>query len=268
MAEPGFEWTELYTEIAEKIKTGGEQWIKDAVRSLVPDLLPKSFYQSKDAKHEAGDLRDSYDPFSFFALFNYDDEKRIKILNVIKGSGMITGEIPDLFHGIPSIYNPHIDIPSRALDFSEWERSKVIDKLWKLFNAAMAYADSVDQQKYEAFIVEFDAVKAFYGSGWFTTTSILYEMRPDVFLPLDSNTRRLLSKSDPPSDWDSFWKESYSDILKGTAPTAEQYLKILDHVSKLIDEQKLGDGIISFPALSYNAWKESSLLRTADKRGK
>lgn len=96
MATPGFEWIELYKNIAQNIngEADKQQWIINAVKCLVPketeksgrrtskklttpDLLPDSFYK-KDGKHEESNLRDSYDPFSFFALFNYNDEALAK----------------------------------------------------------------------------------------------------------------------------------------------------------------------------------------------
>ena len=280
-SRPGFEWTDLYKEIAETIakSTEKKQWIKDAVSLLVPketensgrrtskklttpDLLPDSFYK-KDGKHEESNLRDSYDPFSFFALFNYNDEKRIKILKTLKESGKISKEIPDLFHGIPSIYNSHVDYPSRSNDFNEDMRSAVVNELWELFDAAMKYKDSPNTTEGGTFATKYDVVKDRYGSRWFTTTSILYEMCPDVFLPLDSNTREFLLKY-PDLPKDDAWKDWERSILTGTAPTGEQYLDLITRVNALITPRKLGEGITDFPTLSHNAWKESLLLRTED----
>ena len=280
MANPGFEWTELYKAIADKIATAtdGKQWIKEVVELLVPqktgkaskngnpimtpDLLPESFYKSKDVKHEAGNLRDSYDPFSFFALFNYNDEKRIQILDALKEKIGVS-EIPPLFHGIPSIYNSHVDYPHRAKDFNETLRPDVVTELWALFDAAMTYAASLNAKDRGEFVKKYDAVKDRYGSGWFTTTSILFEMRPNVFLPLDSKTRLFLLKY--PDLQKEEWGKEERCILAGTAaPTGEQYLGIIKHVQNLLNDKKLGEGITTFPTLSHNAWKESLLLRTED----
>ena len=283
MAAPGFEWIELYKKIAQKIngEADKQKWIITAVKCLVPketgkkgktgkpimtpDLLPDSLYNNAKAQHNENNLRKNYDPFSFFALFNYNDGKRIKILKTLNNNGFISDKIPDLFHGIPSIYNSHVDFPSPGtMDLSDTDRDNVVTALWNLFEAAMMYKGSPNATEGETFVTKYDDVKGRYGSGWFTTTSILYEMRPDVFLPLDSNTREFLLKYPDLPKKEKEWDSDERRILTGTAPSGGEYLKLIVHVKDLIDKKKLGDGISSFPSLSYNAWKESLLLRAKD----
>ena len=242
----GFEWMELYSTIAKRI-ADDVSFIGKTLQFLQEEgELPKAFTDG------AGNIRDDVDPFSFFALLNFDAGKRRKILGIIQTNanelGLAPFEIPKRFNGIPGIRH--------SAGFFKTENGKRNEHLWELFRAAMKY-DRFDP----SFKVAFNKVKELYGSHWFATTTVLFEMQPDVFLPLDDKTRHYLLDRAEKKGWGPFKTENLK-ILKGTAPTAEQYLAIQEYVrGKIAGTPSDLEGIAGFAQLSYEAWRSSSFAQ-------
>ena len=98
---PGFEWMELYSTIAKRIADDGS-FIGKTLQFLQEEgELPKAFTDG------AGNIRADVDPFSFFALLNFDAGKRRKILGIIQTNanelGIAPFKVPRRFNGIPGI---------------------------------------------------------------------------------------------------------------------------------------------------------------------
>ena len=314
----GFEWKDLYERISKALFSkithsatssvpavdafgtaagSGINLKYDQAQSLVTNvlkklkrkqLLPES-YQTTD-ENGGKTVRENVDPFSFFALFNYDDDVRTTVLPDILSEILGTTEkVPVRISGIPSIHNPYMDYPAMSKKYDELltaekkkgnaktvakqnamkqfdhatdnGRASHVAKLWHLFYAAIDYASpppTMENGK-DFFINAFNDVRNLYDKGRMTLTSILYEMDPSTFLPLDANTRNFLKEKLPTiSDWPSGDDISYKDVLNQKVPTGEQYLAIINAVNQKLDS-KDGDktlkGIGSFWELSYVAWE-------------
>ena len=279
-ASIGFEWINIYKKIAEMFadEENGKTFIQDILDGK--GLLTDSFKCDNNT-------RDNVDPFSFFALFNFNENKRKKILKVIldkinedKAENNKL-KMPSQFNGIPHIRASHLNFPSMANAAANTDaenntnKFEIIQRLWNLCIAAINY--NVNNDNNQTFIDAFDNVKKQYGKGWFTTTSILFEMRPDVFLPLDTNTRAYLKGKiseieNWPAETGTMTKSgkmktvSYSAVLDGTAPTAIQYLAILKAVSQnqdiIADLKSDGCEFSSdelFAQISQKAWTKSDM---------
>ena len=257
--DSGFKWNEIYSSIAQRIAEDGQNkddgFIEQTLQILkANEELPPTF------QDDSTSIRKDVDPFSFFALLNFDEGKRVKILKILKehasSLGLGTLEIPHKFHGIPSIRHPAV--------FFNTENSNRKEYLWELFKIAVEcskghYADGFEKA--------FDNVKQLYGSHWFTTTSVLFEMSSNSFLPLDLNTRTFLlgfEKKNP----ETFEKELLP-VLNGKAPSAAQYLAILEYVGNKLDrenasgnpKESIFKGIRTFAQLSHKAWRSSSFAQ-------
>ena len=262
---PGFEWIEIYSSIAKRI-ADDRSFIGKTLQ-----LLGKEGELTKSLKDDAGKIRDDVDPFSFFALLNFDEGKRRRILEIIEANadalGLAPFEIPWRFHGIPGIRHPAV--------FFKTGNGNRNEHLWELFRAAMMYANACDDEKEngtsevsESFEHAFATIRA---ENQFTPTTaiILFMMRPDTFLPLDADTRAFLKRN--VADQES-WPDGaspYEAVLReGKVQSAGQYLLLCSRVRGLIGRGWLktldGGTITSFAQIPYEAWRSSSLGQVFD----
>ena len=260
MAEPGFEWTELYPRIAEKLFEKKDD--APEARAIFLERFCKVI----------GDVPQSIagknDPFSFFELFHGGLtpptlQKRLKACTM-----ELLGEtkLPTVVHGIPSIN-------FRQFAFNKTNGDEIRTNLWFFFTSAMKYAKASDEEKKngasevsKSFKCAFATIQA---KNQFkpTTAMVLFMMRPDTFLPLDENARAFLAKNvSEPKDWPKGrGLPTYAAVLRGKAPSADQYLLLCSRVREKLSELKTreGDFIEDFVHLSYEA-----RLQNMDKQGK
>ena len=249
----GYEWGQIFSTIALRIAQDGKNKNGGFIERTLELLKDKKELTPAFFKDSSKDIiKDDVDPFSFFALLNFNGKKRKKILEIIQENastlGLASFKIPPIIYGIPKIRHP-------AVFFNEKpDRNK---KLWKLFCVAMKCNQSTFDPGFED---AFNDVKGLYGPNRFTTTIILFAMQPEVFLTLDENTRRFLSNPDNSLD------KSYKAILDGTAPDGGQYVQICASAKKdlLATDELANKGITSFAKLSYNAWKVALFLQAKD----
>ena len=239
---PGFEWINLYKTIAQKVADDHVLFNELFDKLGKQGLLTESFYQEKDPSR----IRQDLDPFSLFSLFNYDNDKRKTILKVIietinkeSKDDITTDILTTKFSGIPHVRKTNLFFPDHSAAPKQNEEKELIKKLWTLCNAAVKYNPDEDQNttNTQAFLNAFNDVKQLYGPSWFTTTMVLFAMRPDAFLPLDENTRAYLGKmirsiETWPDGTDEGGKKKipYAAVLKKNSakpPTAKQYLAIM-----------------------------------------
>lgn len=182
------------------------------------------------------------DPFTVFGLFNkgITNDNRIAILNQIKRLFNISASVPTDFDGIPVLNN----MSATFYYFSDGRGEKDIDNLWTLFQYAISYADT--QEDEAKFAAAFDTVVAQKGVSWNITMG-LYWIRPMTFINLDARNRKLLENNQ------SRFKPDI-DIMKmlKRMVSAENYLLLMDKTKVTMSEYK------SFPELSLDAWKMST----------
>ena len=269
MAEPGFEWTELYPRIAEKLFDKKDDtpearaiFIERACK-VIGDVPPS--------------IAGKNDPFSFFELFHGGCQS--KLPKRLKACAMeLLGEeyhIP-FVHGIPNIISLNFQFNNPKQEDGSPDTG-IRDALWDFFASAMKYANASDVEKKNGASEVFKSFKCAFATiqakGQFarTTAMVLFMMRPDTFLPLDKNTRAYLKENvSGPEDWPKGGGlPTYSAVLRGEkVPSADQYLLLCSHVRGKLARGELktpdGDAIEDFAHLSYTA----RLAGTKDKRGK
>lgn len=255
--KPGFEWTTLYPKIAKKLleKVSNENNIVDTICKRIADV-PKA-------------IKGKNDPFSFFALFH--GGLSLPTLQQRLKQACSALELNEETYTIPSV--PVRGIPSISFRSFEFNKEKSVDIrrcLWDFFVAAMNYADAQEKEPGSSPYEELkNKYKAIAKKEQFkpTTTVVLFLMRPETFLPLDSNTRAYLKKTwgSQPKDWptEENTDPTYTAVLNGTAPSAEQYLSLCEYVNGKLKELKTSDGrsISNFAELSHEAWQSSSFAQ-------
>lgn len=150
------------------------------------------------------------DPFTIFGLFNKSiyDSKRIEIICLIaKKLGASEFELPADFKGIPVVNNQR--------SYFVWDNNpEDNNKLWEIFNIAIGNDPKSNTNISNAF----DAAANIKGMGSQLPT-VLFWVRPDEFMPLDSNSRNYLNsigitaKNEHAKNWDNY-KKNILDAIK------------------------------------------------------
>ena len=255
MTKPGFEWTELYPRIAEKLFN---------MRDDLPESCAKVL---ESVCKEIGDVPKAIDgkndPFSFFALF-HGGLNPSTLRKRLKACSELLGEKPAIsfVRGIPKIL-------SCNCQFNKERREDVRSDLWDFFTAAMMYANAGDDEKKDdasevskSFKHAFATIQA---ENQFTPTTavVLFMMRPDTFLPLDADTRAYLTRNVADRESWSDGASPYEAVLReGKVPSADQYLLLCSRVREKIERGELktldSGTITSFAQISCEAWRSSS----------
>ncbi len=257
---PGFEWIDLYTEIANEIH---EKFSKSRDQPKNGKEFVKNVFNEKEKDFVKG----KHNPFALFASFNYQglkDQMQKDILKKItdaldkKPLCDKLSQFDSRTYGVPAIQ-------PRSRPFDGYQD----EDLWRLFDAAISYANSKsdeDKRKFEEI----------YGKTKITPTitMILFQMRPDVFLTLDSNMRAYLKgKEFQVEEWDKKKGRptgyiKCDSILGGTMPPAAQFLELCEKVRKWVTNkcQELGFSANSsekelFAQLSRIAWESTAFAQ-------
>jgi hypothetical protein len=270
MAEPGFEWTELYPQIAEKLFDK-----KDDTPEARAKFLERVCKIIGDVPQS---IAGKNDPFSFFELFHggLSSPTLQKRLKKCTKELLEESKLPTVVHGIPSI-----NFRQFAFNKTKQEdgnpNAGIREVLWNFFVAAMKYANASEDEKkngasevFRGFKHAFSTIQA---NNQFkpTTAMVLFMMRPDTFLTLDDNMRAYLKANvSEPEGWPKgAGLPTYAAVLRGgKVPSADQYLLLCSHVRGKLELGELktpdGDPIEDFAHLSHIA----RLAGTKDKRGK
>lgn len=233
-----FAWMDFYSELATALLK-----FADDRKTLIEKV--KAIYVNAGMKLPTLERDNNIvdiDPFTVFGLFNkgITNDNRIAILNQIKKLFNISASVPTDFDGIPVLNN----MSATFYYFSDGRGEKDIDNLWTLFQYAISYADT--QEDEAKFAAAFDTVVAQKGVSWNITMG-LYWIRPMTFINLDARNRKLLENNQ------SRFKPDI-DIMKmlKRMVSAENYLLLMDKTKVTMSEYK------SFPELSLDAWKMST----------
>ena len=192
-----FSWIKFYEELADKLFE-----YKDKRAELITKLelclnkfneisLQNSNRKAKTISVEDfcyTDLQDGnlsdIDPFTVFAIFNraqtYETKKNF-FESFKTAFGMIS-DIPSSTDGVPHADN------RRARFFNS---PNDIEKLWNIFVAAINLSNGRTEDD-SSFSNSFDSAEKINNVKW-NLTFALYWIRPNFFLPLDSNSRNFIS---------------------------------------------------------------------------
>ncbi|MBS4763743.1 MAG: AAA family ATPase [Brachyspira sp.] len=169
-------------------------------------------------------MGDYIDPFSIFALFNYQGiahQKKINILESIKNEFTIEVETPKIFDGIPAMniyklcfFNPK----SNAIQ-------NEINSLWELFEIAINYAKNNTNENRQNFIEKYDTINI--KGTKFKLTMGLFWIRPFNYINLDKTNIKFINYKLP----------NYSQNIK-TLPNGKEYLNLCDNLLEDIKKIK------------------------------
>ena len=240
-----FQWTKIYQELANKLLD-----YKDDRKTLL-SIIQKIF-QEIDMKYPFnynGKNLEDICPFTIFGCFNkgIKDENRIKILSLMKEEFGLYSEVPNSFEGVPVLNN------LRSWFFGDLHKNRKDDipNLWKMFEAAIKFADDNRIETQEIFKQIYETVKSQPVIKWNLSMG-LYWIRPYSYLNLDNRNRTFLKSNDMNREISDFDFKNMSDL---SIPTVDMYLKMIYACKKFFDSN---DIIKNFPELSYNAWKSTS----------
>lgn len=222
-----FDWTNFYMEFADKLlkyKNNREELI-EIIKSINSIDISKII------------MDDNIDPFSIFALFNYQGiahHKKINILESIKNEFKIEVETPKNFDGIPAM-----NIYKLRFFDTQGQQAKIdIEYLWNIFEASINYADNNTNENREAFIKYYDLAKDIKGVKWSLTMGLFW-IRPFKYVNLDKTNRKYIK----------FKLPNHSQNIK-QLPNGKEYINLCN---ELLEDIK--KNIKNLPELSEAAWK-------------
>jgi 5-methylcytosine-specific restriction protein B len=239
-----FVWTTYYTEFASKLLL-----FKDNRSDLL--LLLKDVYDSLGIKYpflDEGQPFDDICPFTIIGRFNkgITDENRMAIMNVLGDKLGVKSNVPNQFEGIPVLNN----MQTWFFGYRKKRKSDDISNLWDVFEAAIAFADHPSDITKSAFRSCYDKVLNQFGIKWNITMG-LYWIRPYFYLSLDERNRNYLCNYYQYAS-DVFAISNLKDL-----PDTDTYLNLISLCTTNFDKK---DSIVrSFPELSYEAWKKTTL---------
>lgn len=247
-------WIKFYKELAEKLldyKDNREDLVKNVEKIYE---LTKIKMPTLERDHQLVDI----DPFTVFGLFNKSamkDSNKVKILEAISEIFSVKAQVPTHFESIPTINN----LNATYYYFVGERDDGDIDNLWLLFENALAYAKNKTEEYKRQFIKYFNLVIAKKGNGNSKITGGLFWIAPEVYVNLDSRTRKYVFETDKvPAE---FINHNENDLNK---ISAEQYLEI---VNQLKDYLSSADTVMNdFVDLSYEAWRYSEEINEKKKR--
>lgn len=248
-----FEWIDFYTCLANKLLAYKND--RKLLIERIREVYNHSGIGMPTLDHDG--IPTDIDPFTVFGLFNKGISKanRKIIISNIAEVFSIDAEQPVEFDGIPVLNN--LNATFYAFNNDSRRKPGDIDRLWTLFDAALAYADSYDEENRELFVKAFDNVHGQFGLSWKLTMG-LYWIRPYAFLNLDSRNRWYMEFPEAVSP-------KVSETIKSmkSLPESEEYLELTALVKSSMENGAANCS--SLPELSYQAWIVSEKVNKENK---
>jgi DNA polymerase III delta prime subunit len=232
---PGFTWIPFYEEVATRLLAFRDDPADLAARLVtLSETVPNLGYLVSDqfADGGSGPIRE-IDPFTVMGAFNrgLTDDNRLTVAQGIASVLGVSHPLPTDFDGIPILNNQK----SWFISYSRDRRPDDVPTLWRMFAAAVAYADAASPERHAEFADAYNDSLRVRGVKW-NLSQGLYWVRPRSYVTLDGPSRDYLA-----SRWGL------------AAPTdGEGYLKALDVLGRRM--RGGSTSITSFPELSYAAW--------------
>lgn len=235
-----FTWITYYQELSKALLTYANN--RKALYEIIKDLSEEHTlinYLHFERQDWWATKNFEIDPFSVFGIFNRGatETNRIKLTQVLADAFGIKADIPTTFKGIPILNNMNSFFGGS-------------NELWALFEIAMSIEKTEDIT--DEFCQAFDEALAISGNGPAYVTMGLYWIKPHVFMPLDANSKEYL--------FQRYGLLAPKGKLTGTA--------YRDYLQKLIINMSADDMALTFPNLSYDAWKVNNDKTTLDEKVK
>ena len=248
-----FGWIDFYTCLANKLLAYKND--RKLLIERIREVYNHSGISMPTLDHNG--IPSDIDPFTVFGLFNKGISKanRKVIISNIAEVFSIDAEQPVEFDGIPVLNN--LNATFYAFNNDSRRKPGDIDRLWTLFDAALAYADSCDEENRELFVKAFDNVHGQFGLSWKLTMG-LYWIRPYTFLNLASRNRWYMEFPEAVSPKVSETVKSMKSL-----PKSEEYLELTALVKSSMENGTASCS--SLPELSYQAWIVSEKVNKENK---
>ena len=230
-----FSWIPFYEELADKLldyKSNRKVLIKKIRHAH--KIAGVSLTKLETDNNNIPDI----DPFTVFSTFNRGKqglETRKMLCKGYKQVFEMNNGIPSDFEGIPTqnytryCFYPYLDNPKRE--------KHSFDVLWKFFAKATKYDFNSSTENKDDFVSLYDTVMKLPEVGPSKITIALFQVRPNIFISIDKNTKPLISRTlDIP------------DISNDL--TGDQYLSLCSKINRYLNDQ---EGI-SLPEYSSKAY--------------
>ncbi len=246
-----FAWVPFYEEFANKLLA-----YKDRREDLTTQFLqiiedsPVSFptadrFPSQGEPYVTRSLEDIC-PFTVMASINIrggKEWKRLALCEIFKSQLKINAPVPEL-EGVPMYLPINLRWFRFTVQRGEEQRKQDIDKLWRVFELGIQFADSDGSADRREFIEAFDEAAKVPGVGH-RLPSGLYWLRPKFFPTLDSHSKDYLREVLGMS------------IPKSKKVLGEQYLSIRADLVSRIDSREVPFSSFSQLSLLAFAWDGS-----------
>ena len=235
-SSPSFRWPKFYMEFADRLlehKDNRESLVAK-VRQVCNDLGHHYLDNSATARQNTG-LPDIC-PFTTMGTFNrgISLDNRRRIATDIGQFLGVTADVPNSLDGIPTLNNLN------SVVF--WDL-RYIDPLWRVFEDAIRFADSDNEDNQQAFLKSYDQILKTRGVGRKLTIGLFWA-RPSKFLTLDSSS------------------EGYISSILGVKlpsrmpPPGREYLRLRDQLRQRFRDSAFP--VHSFEELSLEAYESAT----------
>lgn len=228
IVDNAYQWVPFYETLADKLLSYSDK--RSELFELIKKVTseqPLMKYLHFEREDWWGPRNHQIDPFSIIGVMNRGttDANRTVLAKVLAGTFDLQLSTPTQWAGIPVMDN-------RKSFFAG------PDEVWDLFTLAMEAAKTNIFS--DDFKKAFEKAISVNGNGLAYITMGLYWIRPNVFMPLDGNSRTFVSAH-------------YGITAPSGSCTGDEYVKFLESLKKELSKQ---NSEISFPELSYTAWNE------------
>lgn len=229
--ENSYQWVPFYEALADKLIAYSEK--RDelfALMSKVSSEQPLMKYLHFEREDWWEPRHHQIDPFSVIGVINRrtTDANRTVLAKVLAVTFDIKLSAPTQFEGIPVLNNMNSFFNG-------------VDEVWDLFLLAMKVAET--NEFTSEFKVAFEKAIAVNGNGLAYITMGLYWIRPNIFMPIDGNSR-------------SYVSAKYGVTAPSGNCTGNEYVTFLDILKSKVAKQTPG---IMLPEISYSAWTEKKV---------
>ena len=230
-----YQWVAFYEALADKLLAYSDK--RDdlfALMKKVSSEQPLMKYLHFEREDWWEPRHHQIDPFSVIGVMNRGttDVNRTVLAKVLAATFDIKISAPTQFEGIPVLNNMNSFFNG-------------VDEVWDLFLLAIKSAETNDFTA--EFMIAFEKAIAVNGNGLTYITMGLYWIRPNVFMPLDGNSR-------------SYVSAKYGITAPNVNCTGKDYVAFLDTLKSKMAEQTPG---ITLPEISYTAWTEKKYSTVA-----
>lgn len=224
-----FQWVPFYEALADKLLAYNDK------RGDLFELMKEVALGHEDMQYLQFKREDWWaprqhqiDPFTVIGIMNrtVKAQKRTELAEILAGTFDITLLAPTQFAGVPMLS------PLKSL-FSG------VDEVWNLFVAAMEVAKT--NTFTDEFKIAFEKALAVNGNGLSLITIGLYWMRPQIFMPLDKNSRKFI-----PARYGV-------NAPSGKSCSGDDYVEFLTSLKDKIAQQS---PTVTLPELSHAVWTQ------------